>query len=174
MVIFKRNWKLFIKVYLVGEIMNKYKFKFGKLTIGLMLVGIVVAILCLVLNIIRFLNLINGNFELSLYNYLTLIITATLSIGFIVIVLCAYFNSYYKITDKNLILRFGIIKNEFNLTDIKEVRLLTQKSKLELLFKDESYFIVSTNANWFETFVDEIKEKCPKIEFVQFSEEENK
>ena len=44
--------------------MNKYKFKFGKLTIGLMLVGIVVAILCLVLNVIRFLNLINGNFEL--------------------------------------------------------------------------------------------------------------
>ena len=126
--------------------MKNYKYKFSKLVVALMFVGIIVAVACLILNVIRFLNLINEKYELTLYNYLTIIITGVLSIGFIVIVLCAYFNSYYKITDKTLILRFGIIKNEFDLNDVKEVRLLTAKSKLELLFNDESYYIVSTNS----------------------------
>lgn len=154
--------------------MKNYKYKFSKLVVALMFVGIIVAVACLILNAIRFLNLINEKYELTLYNYLTIIITGVLSIGFIVIVLCAYFNSYYKITDKTLILRFGIIKNEFDLNDVKEVRLLTAKSKLELLFKDESYYIVSTNSNWFESFVDEIKQKCPKINFIQISEDNSK
>lgn len=154
--------------------MKKYKFKFSKLIVALMGVGILVALACLVLNVIRFLNLINGKYQLTLYNYLTFAITSILSIGFIVIVTCAYFNSYYKITDKTLVLRFGIIKNVFELSEVKEVRLLLQKNKLELLFKDESYFVVSTNSNWFEAFVDEIKEKCTKIDFIQISEDNKK
>ena len=154
--------------------MKKYKFKFNKQTLILMIVGILVAIACLVANAFRLITKITGKYEITIYETISFIVIALLAIGFIVIIISAYFNSYYKITDKSVELRFGIIKNVINLSDITEVKLLTKKSKLELIFEDESYFVVATNPEWFESFVDEIKEKKPQLNFVQISEEEIK
>lgn len=151
--------------------MKKYKFKFNALTLILMVVGILIAIGCLVVNVLRLINKINGNYGFTIYEYISFPLIGLLAIGFIVIIICAYFNSYYKITDETVVLRFGIIKNVIELKEIREVRLLTKKSKLELIFKDESYFVIATNPDWFESFVDEIKVKKPNISYVQISEE---
>lgn len=153
--------------------MKKYKFKFNKLTLILMVVGILVAVACVVLNVYRLINKINGDYELTIYEYISFPLIGLLAIGFIVIVVLAFFNSYYKIADETVTLNFGIIKNVIDLKEVTEIRLLTKKSKLELIFKDESYFVIATNPDWFESFVDEIKQKQPKIAFVQISNEEN-
>ena len=153
--------------------MKKYKFKFSSLILILMLVGILVAIACIFANVYRLVVKINGNYEFTFYEYISFPLIALLSIGFIVIVVMAFFNSYYTITDDSVVLKFGILKNVIDLKQVTEIRLLTKKSKLELIFKDESFFVVATNSDWFESFVDEIKQKQPKIAFVQISEEEN-
>ncbi len=151
--------------------MKKYKFKFNTLTLILMLVGILVAIGCVVVNVLRLVSKINGDYQLTVYEYISFPLIFLLAVGFIVIIVLAFLNSYYKITDKSVVLKFGVIKNTIDLNEVTEVRLLTQKSKLELIFKDESYFVIVTNTEWFESFVDEIKQKQPKITFVQITEE---
>lgn len=154
--------------------MKKYKFKFNNLTLILMLVGILVAIGCIIVNTLRLINKVNGEYALTIYEYISFPLIFLLAVGFIVIVVFAYFKSYYTVTDNSVILKFGIIKNTINLKDVTEVRLLTNKNKLELIFTDESYFVIATNPDWFESFVDEIKQKQPKIAFVQISEENTK
>ena len=151
--------------------MKKYKFKFTNLILILMLVGVLVAIGCIVANVFRLFAKINGSYELTIYEYISFPIIFLLAIGFIVIVVFAFLNSYYQIKDEKVILKFGIIKNVIELKDVTEIRLLTQKSKLELIFNDESYFVIATNPDWFDSFVDEIKQVRPKIAFVQVSEE---
>ena len=159
-----------LKFY-VEIVMKKYKFKFNTLTLILMLVGILVAIGCIVVNAIRLFKKLNGDYALTIYEYISFPLIGLLAVGFIVIIVFAFFNSYYKIDSDKVILKFGIIKNVIDLNDVTEVRLLTQKNKLELIFTDESYFVISTNSEWFESFVDEIKEKRPKIAFVQITEQ---
>jgi hypothetical protein len=152
--------------------MKKYKFKFNNLTLILMLVGILIAIGCIIVNALRLISKINGDYTLTIYEYISFPLIFLLAIGFIVIIVFAFFNSYYKIDEDKVVLKFGIIKNIIDLKEVTEIKLLTKKNKLELIFKDESYFVIATNPDWFESFVDEIKQKQPKIAFVQISEEE--
>jgi hypothetical protein len=153
--------------------MKKYKFKFNNLTLILMLDGILVAIGCIIVNALRLISKINGDYTLTIYEYISFPLIFLLAVGFIVIIVFAFFNSYYKIDENKVVLKFGIIKNVIDLKEVTEIKLLTKKNKLELIFKDESYFVIATNPDWFESFVDEIKQKQPKIAFVQISEEEN-
>ena len=151
--------------------MKKYKFKFNKSILIVGIIGVLVAIACMVMGAIRFLNLIKENINITIYNYITLVLVEVLPVLFIVIVVSAYFNSYYKITDTEIILRWGIIVNKFRLSDVKEVKCLTVKNKLELLFSDDTYFVVVTDKRWYEDFVDELKSKRPDVLYVVHTEE---
>ena len=134
----------------------------------------VFAIGCIIANAIRLIAKLNGNYELTIYEYISFPIIGLLAFGFIVIIVFAFFNSYYQITGDKVVLKFGLIKNVIDLNEITQIRLLTLKNKLELIFKDESYFVVATNPDWFEDFVDEIKKAKPSINFVQISTDELK
>ena len=151
--------------------MKKFKFKFNASIIVVGIVGIIVAIACMVMGIISFINLVNANIEISVYKYISLVLVEVLPIIFIVIAISAYFNSYYQITDSQIILRWGILVNKFKLDDVKEVKCLTVKGKLELLFSDDSYFVIATDKRWYEEFVDELKSKKPDVLYVVYTEE---
>ncbi len=146
--------------------MKKYKYKFPSSIVIVGIIGIVVAIGCMALGIYRFLNLLNENIKPSLYQYITFALTVLLPILYMVIAISACFNSYYFVTDDKVVLKWGVISNKFNLSDIKEVKLITNDSKLELIFKDDTYFLIATSSEWFESFVDEIKAKKPNIAYV--------
>lgn len=146
--------------------MKKYKYKFSKLITIVGIVGILLAIACMVVGVLRFINYNNNNIQLTMYQYITFALIAILPIVYIVVAVSAYFNSYYFVTDTEVVLKWGIIANRFNLNDIEEVKLITNQSKLELCFKDESYFLVATDPKWFDEFVDEIKAKKPNISYI--------
>ena len=107
-------------------------------------------------------------------NYISIILAVALSLGFLVIAISAYFNSYYTIKDNKVILRWGIIKNVIDLSEVKEIKLLTNNGKLELVFNDDCYFVIATKPEWYESFIDEIKACCPSIIFTQETKIENK
>ena len=150
--------------------MNKYKYKFSKLIVTIGIIGVFVAVACSILGVYRFLKLYNDNIEITLYNYLTLAIVIIFPILYIVIAISALINSYYVVTDTQVVLKWGVISNKFNLSDIKEVKLLTNTSKLELVFNDDTYFTVVTDGKWFESFVDDIKAKKPNISYIVITE----
>ncbi len=154
--------------------MKKYKYKFTPLMLSLLIGLIVLALVCLGVNVYSIVKNISLNIELSLTNYISYAITILLSICAVVISICAIFNSYYKITDTELILKWGLIKNKFSLSTIKQIKLIPLAKKLELVFKDDSFFVVSTCEKWHEEFVDELKSKNPNVSFVQDSVEGGK
>ncbi len=154
--------------------MKKYKYTFPSSALVFMILGSIASILCFVLNVIRFSNLLSSNVEITLYNYISIILAVALSLGFLVIAISAYFNSYYEIKDNKVILRWGVVKNTLDLNDVKEIKLLTNTIKLELVFKDDSYFVIATKPSWYESFIDEIKTSNPSILFTQETKIENK
>lgn len=150
--------------------MKKYKYTFPPLALVIMLIGAVIAVLCLGWNIVRFSLYIKENVEITIYNYMSLILAIVLSIGYIVIAVLAYFNSYYLVDKTNVILKWGVIKNVIDLNEVKEIKLLVENKKLELVFNDDSYFVIATQEKWFNSFVDDIKKAKPNIVYVQVSE----
>ena len=150
--------------------MKKYKYTFPTLALVIMLIGAVLAVLCAGWNIVRFSLFIKENVEITIYNYMSLILAILLSVGYIVVAVLAYFNSYYQVDKTNVILKWGIIKNVIDLNEVKEIKLLVENKKLELVFNDDSYFVIATQEKWFNSFVDDIKNAKPNIVYVQVSE----
>ena len=145
---------------------TKYKYQFTKTFYLIAVIGGLVALGCIVINAVRFINLLSKSIAPTFYEYVSLILSVGLSVFFIVFMISAFINSYYTITDNAVILRWGIIKNTIDIHDVKEIKLITNQNKLELTFEDESYFIIAVSDNWKEKFVDELKSKFPKKAFV--------
>lgn len=147
--------------------MKKYRYKFPAYAVVIILIGFLVAIACSVWNVLRFVGNIRKNNELTVYNYLSFILAILLSLAYIVLAAAALINSNYVITEKTVVLRWGLIKNVIDLREIKEIKLDGVKHRLELVYEDDSYFLIATDEEWYEAFVDELREKFPKIPFVQ-------
>ena len=150
--------------------MKKFKYQLPTKTMLVMVLGIVVALACLVWNIIRLVNQISNKIEFEVYDYITYIIILIVVVGYIIVALGAIFNSYYLIENDSVILKWGILKNVIDLKEVVEIRLLVSNDRLELIFKDESYFVIATKREWYESFIDEIKKARPEIEFTQNSQ----
>lgn len=149
--------------------MKKYKYKFTPLVIVLLIALLVIAVCCIGLNVYRLVDNILKNNEINFYSWISYAVIILLSIIAIVLVISIFAKSYYEITKKAVILRWGLIKNEIDLKTVKQIKLSAVNHKLELIFEDESFFVILTNELWFEEFVDEIKQKRPQIVFVQDS-----
>ena len=93
---------------------------------------------------------------------------------FIVFIITAIKSSYYQITDKQVILKWGIIKNKIDISDVKEIKFITNTQKLELTFEDDSYFVIAVSSEWKEDFVDELRKTFPKIPYIQETQEDKK
>lgn len=150
--------------------MKKYKYNFPLLVKILLLVGGLVAIACGTLNVIRYLKNASQNVQLSAMDWASLSFAIILPIAYFVLAVPAYFNSYYTVTEKEIILRWGLVKNIVSLDEVTEIKFIVNKKRLELTFKDETYFLIAINSEWFEDFIDEIKQKRPQIPYTQETE----
>ncbi len=154
--------------------MQKFKYKFTSLIIVLICLLIVLALACMGFNIYRLITALLGNFEITLMNWISYGLLVILPIVAIVLSISALVSSFYEITNTQVILKWGLMKNTIELKDIKSVKLRGNERKLELIFYDDAYFIVQTNEEWFESFVDVLKEKRPQITFIQDTVETKK
>ena len=149
--------------------MKRYTYKFTPLVIILLIALLVIAVCCIGLNVYRLIDNIVKNNEINFYSWISYAVIILLSIIAIILVISIFAKSYYEINEKAVVLRWGLIKNEIELKTVKQVKLSAVNHKLELIFEDESFFVILTDELWFEEFVDEIKQKRPQIVFVQDS-----
>lgn len=154
--------------------MNKYKYKFTNLMVVLLALGMVVALACIGFNSFRFFKMILNGLEPSIYHYLTFIITITLSLLYIIIEVSMLISSYYLIGDKKVLLRFGIIKLSYDLSEFKEIKYYKNQNKVHLIFKDDNLFSINIDIENQEKFIEEITNKDSKIYFIQISDDINK
>ncbi len=149
--------------------MKKFKYTFSKLIIALFIVGMAIAVASIVINVINTVNHYKGNYEFTGYDWFLLILIVALSVFFIVIAISCLISSNYVIKDKKIVLSWGFIKNEIDLNEVKEMKYYPQKNRLELIFTDDSFFVVSTLNSWAYEFIDLIKEQAPKITYSEDS-----
>lgn len=149
---------------------KKYKYQFNKTFYVIAIVGALVALLCIGINVYRFISLSVKDIVPGFYEYLSLILAVVLSIGFIVFVASALIKSYYEVTEKAVILRWGVVKNTLKAEEIEKIRLVTDNNQLELIFKDESYFIINVSSKDKEEFVNDVKSKFENVLYLQETE----
>ena len=89
--------------------MKNFKYKFSRIMLILLFAGIVLGVACIALNVVRIANLIKSNKQLNAYETMSIIISITLSVAFIVFALSALVRSSYKITEKGVVFSFGFI-----------------------------------------------------------------
>lgn len=147
--------------------MVKFKYNFSKWFYIVAGVGSLVAIACIILNVIRYSSYIQKGIDLGFYDYLSLGFTLVLSLAFIAIVVSALISSNYVIMQDKVVLKWGVVRNTVKLNEVKEIKLCTDTLKLQFIFEDDSYFNIVIKNSEYESFVDEVKKVAPKIVYVQ-------
>ena len=83
----------------------------------------------------------------------------------IVLLVSILIRSVYTITDKEIVLWFGIIKSTYKIADIESVHLFTKTNKLVLYFKNERYTVIVVKPEWYNEFTKEILAKNDRIRY---------
>ena len=141
--------------------MKTYKFKLSKAAVILTIAGILLGLGAIGFTIWR---IYRTGFSEPLYiiQHVVLLLVGTIAI---VIFASILIRSVYKITDKEIVLWFGIIKSTFKISDIESLHLFTKTNKLVIYFKDEKYTVVVVKPDWYNEFCKEILARNEKIRY---------
>lgn len=82
----------------------------------------------------------------------------------IAVVVALLIRSRYLVTEDHLITQFGFIKSKYAIKEITSILLDTDLRKLTV-YMGEQYFVVTTNPEWNNDFVQALREAKPDIEY---------
>lgn len=141
--------------------MRTYKFKLSKTVFALCILAILVAIAGIIYTAYRI-----GKYGFSepalIIQHIVILLFAALAI---VIFLSILIRSVYKVSDKEIILWFGIIKSSYKIGDIESIHLFTKTNKLVIYFKDEKYTVIVVKPEWYNEFTKDILSKNDSIRY---------
>ena len=150
--------------------MKTYKFKLSKVAALLSALAIILSLGGNALTVYRIIKLGFASFTVGVQHVVMLIVCVALLVVFISLLI----RSYYKITDKEIILKFGVIKSVFKIEEITSVHLFTKTNKLVVYFKNETYTVIVVKENWHKDFIDDLLSKNDKIVYdVSYEESED-
>ena len=150
--------------------MKTYKFKLSKIALLLSILAIILSLGGIALTVYRIIKIGFTSFTVGVQHVVMLIVCVALLVVFISLLI----RSYYKITDKEIILKFGVIKSVFKIEEITSVHLFTKTNKLVLYFKNETYTVIVVKENWHKDFIDDLLSKNDKIVYdVSYEESED-
>lgn len=141
--------------------MKTYKFRLSKLVLALLIAALVASFGGIGFTVYRIYRLGFSTVLLSIQHVVILIACVLL----IVILVSILIRSCYKITDKEVLLWFGIIKSAYKIADIESVHLFTKTNKLVLYFKNERYTVIVVKPEWYNDFIKELLSKNSKIRY---------
>ena len=141
--------------------MKSYKFRFSKLVLVLIGLAIAAALAAVAYTVYR-IYLYGFSSPLLVIQHVAVLIVAALAI---VIFVSLLIRSVYKITDTQIILWFGIVKQTFKIADIESVHLFTKTNKLVIYFKVDKYTVIVVKPEWYNEFTKEILARNDKIRY---------
>ena len=145
---------------------KSFPFKFTALMLVLFYLGLALCAFGFGFTLWRFLNFLQEDIS-DVYSWIqfVLLFFVCLFLGTLIIsMLC---RSRYVITEKQLILQFGFIKQKYELKSIYSVHLFKGMNKLAVYFDDfkTKYTVVVVKDTWYDEFVKTLIERNPKIGF---------
>ena len=150
-------------------LMKNYKFKLSKTAVILSVLAILLSLGGCGWTIYRIIALGFPTFTVGLQHIVMLIVCALLLLVFISLLI----KSFYRITEKEIILRFGIIKSVYKIEDIISVHLFSKTNKLVVYFKNETYTVIVVKPEWYNEFIKTLTSANKEIRYeVSYAEED--
>ncbi len=145
--------------------MKVFKYKFTKLTISLIYVGIALCFVGLGLNIYSIITSKIGESANLIYPIIQYTLMFLIPIVLLVLLISLIFSSYYSIDENTLKTSFGIIKSKYDLKEIQAIILDRTNNKLSVYMKNNTFFVIVVKEEWYEDFIDTLCKANPLIEY---------
>lgn len=151
-----------------------FQFKFTPPMLALFLVGLALCAAGFSLNTWQFVIFLQGDLS-SPYDWLKFILLYFASVFLAVIIIGMLVKSQYVITDKELIVQFGIIRTRYSLNKIRSVCHIRSMGKLAVYFDDykTKYVLIAVKEVWYNDFIKALTDRNNRIE-ITFDDEEKK
>ncbi|MBD5632742.1 MAG: hypothetical protein HDP34_05880 [Clostridia bacterium] len=154
--------------------MNIFKFRFTKLTLAFIYIGLILAAVAFGVNtyfvfaegIKTAANPVYPILQYSLMYFVCVLL--------FVILLSLLLSSYYAVEGDKLKTSFGIIKSKYDIKKIETIVLDRTTNKLSVYFDGNTFIVIAVKPEWYEEFTDAILKVNPKIEFSIKSKENKK
>lgn len=145
--------------------MKVFKFKFTKLTVGLIYAGIVICVAGVAANIISIIFGDIATAENKVYPIIQHSLMFFIPIFLLIILISLLISSYYAVEGQTLKLNFGIIRSKYDVNNIEIIILNRSTGKLTVCFKDENFMVISVKEEWYNDFIDALLKANRNIEF---------
>lgn len=157
--------------------LKKFPFRFSPLILAVLLVGLALCAAGFGLTTWQFLGFLDGGNLSSVYEWLKYILLYFVSLFLALVIVAMLIKSQYLITEKQLILQFGIIRSKYDLKKIYSIQHFRGSDRLTVYFDDfkSKYMIIVVKNSWYDDFVKTLLERNEKIafDFVTAEEENN-
>lgn len=156
---------------------KKFAFQFSPLMIAIFCLLLVLCTAGIALTTWQLTDFLSGGDITSVWEWMKYIIMYVVCALLFVLVLAMLIKSQYVVTEKELILQFGLIRSRYELKKIFSVRLFKGSNRLTVYFDDfkTNYMVVVVKESWYDAFVRALQERNERIEFdfTTAEEEEN-
>lgn len=157
--------------YCIIALMKTFKYKFTKLTISLIVIGIVLCFAGLGINIYSVITSNISEAANPVFPIIRYTLMFAIPVVLLVLLISLIFSSYYSIDDKTLKTSFGIIKSKYDIKEITSIMLDRNNNKLSVYLKNNSFFVIVVKQEWYEEFIDTLCKANPQIEYTIRSKE---
>ncbi len=142
--------------------MKTYKFRFSKPILILSILAILVAAGGGIgWTVYRMIHIGFQTVLLGIQYVVLLLVSALVIVIFVSLLI----RSFYTVTDKEIVLWFGIIKSSYKIADIESVHLFTKTNKLVIYFKNDKYTVIVVKPEWYNEFTKELLSKNENIRY---------
>lgn len=142
--------------------MKKFAYKFSKVGIAFLIIGFICAIVCIALNIIRLVRLLNSDVS-GIKDYATTSLSVLIGVVGVIALIPVFVSSEYQVDKDNLTTKMGLIKTKIKMSTITRVTLFRYTSKLVVYYNQSDYIAINIAETAYDSFVDALKEFNNKI-----------
>ena len=145
--------------------MKIFKYKFTKLTVIFIYIGLALCVVGLGINIYSVITSDIASSPRPVFPIIQHVLMFLIPIVLLVILISLLLSSYYSIDGKTLKTSFGIIKSKYDISEIETVLFDRTTNKLSVFFKDSSFIIIVVKEEWYNEFIDALCNANSGIEF---------
>ena len=158
----------------MDENVKKYPFKFSPLMAALCALGLTLAAAGIGLTIWQFVEFLGVGDLSSVWEWSKYILLSLVSVLLAVLLTAMLIKSQYIISDRYLIMQFGLIRSKYDLKTVYSVHLFRGSGKLAVYFDDfkTKYMIIVVKSSWYDDFIKTLTERNSRIAFSFSTQEE--
>ncbi|MBP5373230.1 MAG: hypothetical protein J6Y44_03495 [Clostridia bacterium] len=149
--------------------MFRLRYKFRPWVLAVIIIAVVIAAAGIALNIYRFITVSETG---DSYEYVSLIIAIlVLAVG-LTVFSAALISSYYTVTDTELVLNWGFLKNRLPIKTMTRVVLEQTRMQLVIYYNADEFFVINAKTVEYLDLIEALRKKNGKIVFEISSREE--